>query len=147
MANTSKTPKDPSLKNNIAELVTMAPGISVESKEMDTVRTLDIDEQQSSELSCNQRKKCTGISTLCRDLLRHLRLHLGRRLHEFLNHLLAVLLAGVLDLLELLLSILVRLFFGGLVIIGMLYHETISTIIRFFITDLGLYLTPASDFL
>lgn len=93
------------------------------------------------------KKKCTGISTLCRDLLRNLRLHLGRRLHEFLNHLIAVLLAGVLDLLELLLSILVRLFFGSLVTFGMLYHETISTTTRFVRTDLDLYLTPASDFL
>lgn len=93
------------------------------------------------------KKKCTGISTLCRDLLRNLRLHLGRRLHEFLNHLIAALLTGVLDLLELLLGILVRLFFGGLVTFGMLYHETISTTIRFVLTDLDLYLTPASDFL
>lgn len=122
----------------------MAPGISVEPKETDIVRRVDIDEQ-ASEISCNQRKKCNEISTLCRNLLRHLRLHFSRHTHEVLNHQIALLLTGVPDSLELLLSIFVRLFFGGCVTLRMLYQKAISTIARFVTADLELCLTSATN--
>lgn len=74
-------------------------------------KKLDIDEQPRKRIFLNDHKRKkdgTKKSTLCRDLLRHLRLHVGGSLNEILHDLVTLILAGGLDLLQLLLGLLVR---------------------------------------
>lgn len=75
---------------------------------------MDIDEQHASALFRKQKQRCTGIFTLCGDLLRHLGLHVGRHTNETFDHLIALLLASILDFLQLDIGFLVGLFFGSL---------------------------------
>lgn len=73
------------------------------------------------------KKRCTGISTLCLNLLRHLGLHIGRHTDQVVHHLIAVLLAGVLDLLELDFGFFVGFAFGDLVSARVLQEQNVST--------------------
>lgn len=78
---------------------------------------MDIDEQPRKRISNNDRntrkqrtRKCPTLDL--HNLLWHRGLHISRRLNQVLDNLVALLLAGSLDLLELLLGLLVGIFLG-----------------------------------
>jgi hypothetical protein len=74
---------------------------------------LDIDEQPRKRIiPATTSKEITKISTLCLNLLGHLGLHIGCHAEEVRHDLVALLLAGVLNLLELGFSLLVGIIFG-----------------------------------
>lgn len=73
---------------------------------------LDIDEQPRKHISLLTTEEKETKTTLCRNLLGHLRLHVSGSLDEILDHLVTLLLAGGLDLLQLLLGFLVRVVLG-----------------------------------
>jgi xanthosine utilization system XapX-like protein len=73
---------------------------------------LDIDEQPRKRIIPATSKEITKISTLCLNLLGHLGLHIGCHAEEVRHDLVALLLAGVLNLLELGFGLLVGIIFG-----------------------------------
>lgn len=92
--------------------------------------TLDIDEQPRKRIflaTTEEKGRNQNPSTLClHNLLGHLGLHVGRSLDEILHHLVALLLAGSLDLLELLLGFLVRIVLGLLEPARVLIEKVVS---------------------
>lgn len=73
---------------------------------------MDIDDQPRKRIVPATSKEITKISTLCLNLLGHLGLHIGRHAEEVRHDLVALLLAGVLNLLEFDFGLLVGIIFG-----------------------------------